>query len=186
MNRHVRTTALALALVFSSCDGSGTASSPAEASTSGSETLAYLEALVTRSAQDVELQDLAEQVGAETPEDNVDFLLAVRQLSTNERERALATYHLVLLSLRGQGPQDPDEIGVLTADLSGPFATVEVGGRTLLDRARGRVTGRDAMGETHGEDFDGVPFELEDYRGKVVLISFWGAWCPPCRALFPP
>jgi hypothetical protein len=27
-----------------------------------------------------------------------------------------------------------------------------------------------------GEDIDGVPFKLSDYRGKVVVIDFWGYW----------
>jgi len=27
-----------------------------------------------------------------------------------------------------------------------------------------------------GEDLDGVAFKLSDYRGKVVLLDFWGHW----------
>lgn len=27
-----------------------------------------------------------------------------------------------------------------------------------------------------GEDIDGVKFELNDYRGKVVVLDFWGFW----------
>jgi len=27
-----------------------------------------------------------------------------------------------------------------------------------------------------GEDLDGIPFKLSDYRGKVVVIDFWGDW----------
>jgi hypothetical protein len=27
-----------------------------------------------------------------------------------------------------------------------------------------------------GEDLDGVPFKLSDYRGKVVVLDFWGDW----------
>jgi len=32
---------------------------------------------------------------------------------------------------------------------------------------------------------DGPPLELRDLRGKVVLLNFWGTWCPPCVEEFP-
>jgi cytochrome oxidase Cu insertion factor (SCO1/SenC/PrrC family) len=30
--------------------------------------------------------------------------------------------------------------------------------------------------EIVGEDIDGTAFKLSDYRGKVVLLDFWGHW----------
>jgi cytochrome oxidase Cu insertion factor (SCO1/SenC/PrrC family) len=30
--------------------------------------------------------------------------------------------------------------------------------------------------EIAATDLDGVPFKLSDYRGKVVLLDFWGFW----------
>jgi thiol-disulfide isomerase/thioredoxin len=39
--------------------------------------------------------------------------------------------------------------------------------------------------EIEGKDIDGEPMKLGDYRGKVVMLSFWGSWCGPCMALVP-
>jgi hypothetical protein len=30
--------------------------------------------------------------------------------------------------------------------------------------------------EISGKDLDGVAFKLSDYRGKVVVLDFWGDW----------
>jgi thiol-disulfide isomerase/thioredoxin len=43
----------------------------------------------------------------------------------------------------------------------------------------------DAAQELVGLDLDGKPMKLSDYRGKVVLLSFWSTSCAPCMRMIP-
>ena len=35
------------------------------------------------------------------------------------------------------------------------------------------------------QDVEAQPVSLADYQGQVVIVDFWGTWCPPCRAEIP-
>jgi peroxiredoxin len=71
------------------------------------------------------------------------------------------------------------------------FGTVPLDGRTLADVAKGELfelrylTIGKVAPEIEGEDIDGKTFKLSDYRGKVVVLTFSGNWCGPCRAEYP-
>jgi len=71
-----------------------------------------------------------------------------------------------------EGIQGPATLNTITggAEMSGPSTGVNVG--------------------QHAPDFtirldSGETVKLSDLKGRVVLLNFWGTWCPPCRREMP-
>jgi uncharacterized protein (TIGR03067 family) len=62
--------------------------------------------------------------------------------------------------------------------------TIRTMAQFRLDQMRLRGVGMTAP-ELRGHDLDGKPLKLSDYRGKVVLLSFWSTGCIPCLKFVP-
>ena len=54
----------------------------------------------------------------------------------------------------------------------------------VVESEFGKSLGRTAR-DIAGTDIDGRRFKLSDYRGKIVVLTFSGNWCGPCRAMYP-
>ena len=80
-------------------------------------------------------------------------------------------------------PLTPQELGKLK-ELIAKKWTLGAAAQSRLDAMQNLVEGK-AAPEIAGVDFDGKPLSLADYRGKVVVLVFWGSWCGPCMREVP-
>ena len=56
--------------------------------------------------------------------------------------------------------------------------------RAKIDEMENLVAGKPAPA-INGTGMDGKPLRLSDFRGKVVVLVFWGTWCGPCMQEVP-
>lgn len=127
------------------------------------------------------------------------ILKAVVEKNTNREEKAAALYALGAVHFKNfdasadrvSGEASKDKALDCFQQLNAEFADVTIQGFKLSDFAAKMLfemtnlqVGCEAP-EIEGKDADGVNFKLSDYRGKHVIVIFWGGWCHACHGILP-
>jgi thiol-disulfide isomerase/thioredoxin len=150
--------------------------------------------------KDGKLSEVLTDVGYSTWPDSDKFLRSVLEKNASRDARGLAGYWLAYrLKVKANDDLNGIEADKATreaeallqmviakyADVpAGPLGPLGKRASTALVELQRLAPGHVAP-EIEGMDGDDKPFKLSDYRGKVVVLDFWGHWCPDCRAIYP-
>lgn len=109
----------------------------------------------------------------------IDFVTQLLKRSPYHEVRGRALLALAMFTAERDGRA---AARALLDEIDEQYGDVPYGDATLADETRGLrfewdhlVLGATAP-DIDGEDLDGIAFRLSDYRGKVVLLDFWGHW----------
>jgi hypothetical protein len=142
--------------------------------------------------QSDKLGRLCQALARSRDNDSTDLLRAVLEKNPNKDVQGAACLSLAQrLKSRADGmaedqPKEADKLRKESEELferaADKFADVKLGRGTIGETAKTELfelrflsVGKEAP-DIEDEDIDGKKFKLSDYRGKVVLLDFWGDW----------
>ena len=129
------------------------------------------------------------------------ILRVIAEKNTDADCRGLATYGLGVFAknkMRAAGGEAKAEETKTARNYFNKakekYGTVKVGEKTIAKMVDselemmaliGQLVEGKPVPDLSGEDLDGKAMKLSEHKGKVVMLSFWATWCPPCMSLVP-
>jgi hypothetical protein len=143
--------------------------------------------LVEKYPEHEAIERVCAMLGSNGPPDAADTLKKILEKATKSKVKAAATLALARTLARqadslGGNPAEGEKVAAeaekyftQATELAKDDAAVQRDVERELKILRTLRVGKEAP-EVKGPDLDGKEFKLSDYRGKVVLIDFWGHW----------
>jgi hypothetical protein len=100
------------------------------------------------------------------------------KVAANEKLKPVLAFAKVAKAQRSGGEDYIAEAEKFIAE----YPDFEINGRKVAQGLEERIKAAKLIGigkeapEIEGEDLDGKKMKLSDYRGKVVVLDFWGDW----------
>lgn len=145
----------------------------------GSPTPGIIKVLAEHHAMNPKIGPLVSRLGrGSLSKDMEAFLTTVMEKNPNRDAQGYAAFTLASLMMRTRQKDAEKLFEKIVSD----FKDVKSFNGTLANRAEANLfelrnlqIGK-VVPEIEGEDVDGKKFKLSDYRGKVVMLDFWGHW----------
>jgi hypothetical protein len=146
---------------------------------SGSEFDKALDLLLSEHLQDAKISSVCQSLVYSSSPAAEKALRQIREKSSLSEVRGQATFSLAQYLRHNSQAAEAEK---LYAEVIEEFGNVShyrgnLGGaaKSALFEMRNLVIGK-AAPEIEGEDVDAKRFKMSDYRGKVVVLDFWGDW----------
>lgn len=162
------------------------------------ESAKALELLGSRYVTSAGVWEAAQQLHRLPPQQAEPILKAIIEKNPHVEDQCAATHALATLYfnqsenvLTPEAKATREEAKRLFQEVAAKFPSVTLQGFKPADQSAALLFEMEnlAVGcttpEIEGKDAHGKSFKLSDYRGKVVVLVFWGAWCHSCHYFLP-